>query len=153
MRPTDSEDLTVAPAKPNGAPAAVPANGRTRKRGTARRAPEAAVAPQKLADFAAMETPAMDAAMWPVHAMAWLQPDLAAEAPQSSGLRVERRHRVPVPDFVRLAAPAASRPHLPERECEPLPPRMLQGIPRCDLAPLGWDPRTACATAAKETLP
>ena len=125
-------------AKPNGV--------HVRKRGAAPRTPQAAVvgqkAEQKLADFAKLETPAIDAQMWPVHAVAWLQPDLSAAAPPASGLRVERRHGVPVPDFLPPAIAASSQFRAIEQCCEPLLPEMARGIPRCDLAPLGWDPRT-----------
>jgi len=94
----------------------------------------------------------MDAQMWPVHAVVWLQPDLTAAAPHSSGLRIERRHRVPVPDFLQPVVTITSGPRLPARECEPLPPNPPLGIPQCDLSTLGWDPRTACAVAGKEVL-
>jgi hypothetical protein len=80
--------------------------------------------------------------MWPVHAVVWLQPDLSTAAPQSSGLRVERRHRIPVPDFLPSPVAAASQPHAIGHQCGPLPPEIPQGIPPGDLAPLGWDPRT-----------
>lgn len=148
MRPTDSEDLTKAPAKPNG----VHENGGTRKRGAAKPVPAAAADPQKLAGFAGLAPPAMDAQMWPVHAVVWLRPDLTAAAPHSSGLRIERRHRVPVPDFLQPVVTPAAGPRLLARECDPLPPNLPPGMPQCDLSPLGWDPRAACAVAGKEVL-
>ncbi len=84
----------------------------------------------------------MDAQMWPVHAVAWLQPDLNAAAPPASGLRVERRRRMPVPDFLPPAVATNSQHAAIEECCEPLPPAVAHAVPQCDLAPLGWDPRT-----------
>ena len=128
MRPTEFDE-------------AVQVNGGTRKRGSARRAVAMPADEQKLADFAAVETPPIQAGVWPVHAVAWLQPDLSAAAPQSSGLRPERRHRVPVPDFLPFSCSAAT-PRLPiEHKAEPLPRPTPRPVFQCDLVPLGWDPR------------
>ncbi len=139
MRPTDSGDHLLVSPKPNGDP--------RRRRIPPTRTPPSAVETQKLADFAAMETPATEAQMWPVHAMAWLQPGSMTATPCSSGLRLERRHRVPVPGFV--PAPVAATTQAPpiREQCQPRLPEMPRGIPPCGLAPLGWDPRTACAAA------
>jgi hypothetical protein len=135
MRPTDSQ------VKPNGTPG--PGSAAPRKRAAkAAAAPAAAADAQKLAGFAGMETPAMDAQMWPVHATVWLQPDLSAAAPQASGLRIERRHRAPVPDFIHPAMAAVAGPQAPAQGCEPLPPSLPPTVPAGDFLPLGWDPRT-----------
>jgi hypothetical protein len=128
MRPTELAD-------------AVPANGASRKRASARRVQEPPPE-QKLADFAPLETAHDQHETWPVHAVVWLQPDVMAAAPQSSGLRPERRHRVPVPDFAAVAIPPASQPRAMQQESRPLPPAMPSAVPACDLTPLGWDPRT-----------
>jgi hypothetical protein len=136
MRPTDSE------VKPNGTPGAGSAAPRKR---AAKAAAAAAADAQKLAGFAGMETPAMDAQMWPVHATVWLQPDLSAATPQSSGLRIDRRRRAPVPDFIHPAMAAVAGPQASARECEPLPPSLPPVVPACDFLPLGWDPRTEAA--------
>jgi hypothetical protein len=148
MRPTDSDDLAKVPAKPNG----VHENGGTRKRGAGKSAPGTATDPQKLAGFAGVPPPAVNAPMWPVHAVVWLQPDLTAAAPHSSGLRIERRHRVPVPDFVHPVVTPAAGQRLLAQEGDPLPPNLPQAMPQCDLSPLGWDPRTACAVVGREAL-
>jgi hypothetical protein len=128
MRPTELAD-------------AAPANGAPRKRASTRRVQEPPPE-QKLADFAPVETAHDQPEMWPVHAIVWLQPDLRAAAPQCSGLRPERLHRIPVPDFLTVAVSSASQPQAMQPESQPLPPANRSAVPACDLEPLGWDPRT-----------
>jgi hypothetical protein len=140
MRPADYQDAIPAPERPNGVA--------TQKRGRAARAPKTTAAAQALADFAAVETPAAEAQMWPVHAITWLGPDMLTAAPRSSGLRPQRRYRVPVPDFVAFPTAEPSLPSI-QQQCEPLPPCMPDGIPACDRTPLGWDPRTVSAAPAE----
>jgi hypothetical protein len=79
--------------------------------------------------------------MWPVHALLWLQPDLYPARPHSSGLRIERRHKPPAPDFVRLGMDPAGPAPTGERACAPLASHRARWIPQSGLTPLGWDPR------------
>ena len=104
-------------------------------------APPAVAGAPEPADFAAIEIPAINAQMWPVHAMAWLQPELSAAALPSSGLRPERRHRVPAPDFLPPVAGTAGSVPPVEHRCEAMAPAIPGGIPACGLSPLGWEPR------------
>jgi hypothetical protein len=98
----------------------------------------------KLAPFARVAAQPKDAPMWPVHSMIWWQPGLKPELPSASGLRIERRHQVPIPDFLYLDMKAAARPRPSlESPCDPLLPHREPALPQADLVPLGWDPRTA----------
>src|ERR1051325_10573311 len=98
----------------------------------------------KLASVAKIETPPANAEMWPVHALLWLQPELSPMRPGSSGLRIERRHKGPAPDFLHVEPAAVSPPFAREHSCEPLPPARERCVPSTGLAPLGWDPRSVC---------
>ena len=98
----------------------------------------------KLAHFAPVAAQPKDAPMWPVHSMIWWQPGLKPELPSASGLRIERRHQVPIPDFLYLEMKPAARPRPSlESPCDPLFPRQNPAVPQADLSPLGWDPRAA----------
>ena len=98
----------------------------------------------KLAHFAPVAAQPKDAPMWPVHSMIWWQPGLKPELPSASGLRIERRHQVPIPDFLYLEMKPAARPRPSlESSCDPLFPCQNPALPQADLAPLGWDPRAA----------
>ena len=125
-------------AKANGSVTGPPASSGARKR-SSRAAPAGET--QKLAGLVDVETQAIDAQMWPVHALIWLQPDLMPAAPPSSGLRVERRYKVPAPDYLVAPAVPAGGSHRPEQSAQPLPPDLGRGIPASGLSPLGWDPR------------
>jgi hypothetical protein len=81
--------------------------------------------------------------MWAVHAAVWLQLDLKPMLPASSSLRIERRSRVPVPDFLYFNVPPSGSSHAPERACDPIQPDVTHERARSDLTPLGWDPRAA----------
>ena len=96
---------------------------------------------QKLAAFVGVEAAAVNAEMWPVHTLLWLQPDLDPARPQSSGLRIERRRKTPAPDFLPLAVPAADPAHTRKPASESLPPKLARSIPARGATPLGWDPR------------
>jgi hypothetical protein len=76
----------------------------------------------------------------------WLQPELAPAAAVSSGLRIERQNRIPMPGFAGLEIPAASLPDPHESHRKPLLPSLRLHFPQSDLQPLGWDPRTVAAT-------
>jgi hypothetical protein len=125
-------------------------NGAAARNGAARTLPasriKAVATPSqpKLAHFAPVATQPKDAPKWPVHSMIWWQPGLKPELSRASGLRIERRHQVPIPDFLYLDMKAAGRPRPSlESPCDPLMPRREPALPQADLAPLGWDPRAA----------
>jgi hypothetical protein len=98
----------------------------------------------KLAHFAPVAAQPKDAPRWPVHSMIWWQPALKPELPSASGLRIERRHQVPIPDFLYLDLKPAGKPR-PSLESprDPLLPHREPSLPQADLTPLGWDPRAA----------
>jgi len=108
------------------------ASGRGRKRSTT----------QNLACFAAFEARPIDAQMWPVHPVVWLQPELRPGLPGSSGLTIERHYQIPAPDFLRLHITPNGHARALDEVCDPRPPDLPRQLPRSDLAPLGWDPRT-----------
>ena len=93
-----------------------------------------------LAGFVALDVRAIDAEKWPVSTVVWWQPDLALASPESSGLRNERRHKMPAAGFLHLdlapvlTAGAASVP-------EPAAPSLPLTTPRSDLTPAGWEAR------------
>ncbi len=131
----------------NGSGNGVHLNGAVRKRAV--KPPPTREMPE-LSGFAVVSVQAIDAQMWPTHAVMWLEPVLMPVAPDSSGLGIQRRHRVPTPDFIRSHVVAADRPQSPEHRTEPLPQDLGQGIPKSDLSPLGWDPRAVCIAGSKE---
>jgi hypothetical protein len=155
MRATDIQSLprNGTPARPNGPASTSSAAGVARKRSTTRRKsrgslnPEPALPAQKLAPFTATEIQAIDTQMWPVHSVVWLQPELRPELPGSSSLRIERHYKVPAPDFLYFDIPPTSHPDILEPPA-PLPPGSQPQLPQSDLAPLGWDPRSASASGA-----
>jgi hypothetical protein len=98
---------------------------------------------QKLAPFVGIQAHVFDIQMWPAHAVVWLQLELKPRLPGSSGLRIERRCKVPVPDFLYFDVPPVLRPQALERVSDPLPPGVQRQLPQSDLVPLGWDPRVA----------
>ncbi len=101
---------------------------------TAKQAPEPAA-------FVRVESQAQNAPMWPIHPDMWLQPELQLGVPAASGLRIERRHGVPSPEFVREPMTPVSHPPSRETTVHPVLPRIGQQLPGSGLAPLGWDPR------------
>ena len=105
---------------------------------------------QKLASFTKAEAPPANAEMWPLHALLWLQPDLNPVRPRSSGLRIERRYKAPAPEFLPVETASVSDPPLRQHSCEPQPALLGRRVPRSDLVPLGWDPRTVCAKGGAE---
>ena len=116
-----------------------------RKRSSARpaeaRTPKPPIYSKKLAPFATPEMLAPDAQMWPVQPVLWLEPELGARLPRSSGLHIERRHQVPVAEFISLNVAPSRLPHTPENNCGLRAPSVRQKLPESGLAPLGWDPR------------
>jgi hypothetical protein len=118
-----------------------------RKRGGTRRARPAAIeppvpAPAPPADFISSDPVALDAEKWPVHPAIWWQPELPLQLPASSGLRSERRFKIPVADFRSAAPPLMYPPAAKVSGAEPLVRVWSDPMPASDLAPLGWDPRT-----------
>jgi len=130
--------------EPNGtaAPTTISPRG-ARRPAPSKRIERAAKTGPELAGFVKAELQAHDAAMWPVHPVVWLQPELSVAVPASSGLHIERKHTIPSPDFLRTAmAPLSHRPSL-EKTVHPVLPHISMRLPGSDLAPLGWDPRVA----------
>lgn len=142
-------------AEPAPAPSPSRRRGGTRKAPVARRAstgkPEAAPAPPApdVASFVSVEARAVDAPMWPVHPVAWLQPELRPGDPGLSGLHIERHHRFPAPGFLQLAPTPASPPLTADTARDPLLPNAKRACPQSGLAPLGWDPRAASVSDEK----
>lgn len=113
---------------------------RARKRPT--EAPvEIAPAPAPLAGFLDVAVRAIDAEKWPVHPVIWWQPELPLELPRSSGLRNERRHKVPIGGFLAVGGQASCVAGRADTTALPVGPELPQAIPSSDLTPLGWDPR------------
>jgi len=81
--------------------------------------------------------------MWPVHSAAWLQPEASAAAPSWTSLNIERRNRIPSPDFIRFPLDPFPRAAAIHAVREALFPSARPIILLCDLAPLGWDARAA----------
>ena len=143
--------------EPNGTPAREPVAARetVRPRGGRRPAPTKRIervakpAPE-LAGFVKAESQAQDAPMWPIHPAMWLQPELRLHVPAASGLRNERQHSAPSPEFVRGTMKPAGRTSPIEKTVHPVVPRVAQRLPASGLAPLGWDPRVASHTTLKE---
>ena len=103
-------------------------------------------APAPPADFLSAEPIALDAEKWPVHPALWWQPELPFRLP-ASGLRSERRFKIPVADF-RAAGPAPECPPAARMSsADALAPVWKDALPASDLAPLGWDPRTCLPQA------
>jgi hypothetical protein len=100
--------------------------------------PEAA---RELAGFAPIKIDPIDARKWLVHPFLWLQPELTPAAPSASGLWIERRHKIPIPGFARVAVSAILRPKPAEAPAGLRPPEVPRNYPESELAPLGWDPR------------
>jgi hypothetical protein len=130
----DAANGALKPRKKNGA-AAKPSG-------------EAAAVEIPAADFLgaplADESAAIDCPMWPIHPVVWLQPDGAPTAPGWSGLAIERRNRIPMPDFQPSEIAVFDIPVERNRPCDPLSPNVCATVPLSDLSPLGWDPRAAC---------
>jgi hypothetical protein len=150
------------PPRPNGSArahaggkAATPANGAARKRVSTKPKTtdsptvEAIAGTQELAGFAPSKIHAVDAEMWPVQPVIWLQPEWKPGLPASSGLSIERRHKIPVPGFLNVAAGrgyplicsagglAAGQPSALSAQ-----PKVRLTPPESGLTLLGWDPRT-----------
>jgi hypothetical protein len=86
---------------------------------------EAPRPPAPPAEFATAQPVVVDTEKWPIVPVIWWQPDLRVTLPESSGLRNERLHKVPVAGFLDTA--------------EQLGPDLPLELPSGDLVPLGWD--------------
>jgi hypothetical protein len=145
--------VTNGAAERNGAASTLPASRTEPKRSASAGRLKAGPAPSppKLAHFAPVDAQPKDAPMWPVHSLIWWQPGLKPALPGSSGLRIERRHQVPIPDFLYLEMKPAGRPRPSlESPCDPLLPCRQPSLPQSGLAPLGWDPRAAVSVAGPQ---
>jgi len=116
--------------------------GRKRRARTEQENSEPPVAPAPLAGFHSVEPRPLNADGWAVAPVLWWQPDLASAVP-ASGLRNERRHKIPSAGFLNLVEP----PRCPEGALSILDtaalPELPRNLPASDMAPLGWDARTA----------
>jgi hypothetical protein len=111
---------------------------------------------QEFAGFAPANIQPVDAEMWPVQPVIWLQPEWKPALPVASDLRIERHHKIPAPGFLNLAPEQWGGPPGPRIRygcsSEPpatsstlsraLPPDILLTPPESGLTLLGWDPRT-----------
>jgi hypothetical protein len=155
MRATNLRALTRngSGALPNRTVPASSASSKLRKRPPTQPKSAGALDPgptspgQKLAPFAVLEARAIDAQMWPVHSVVWLQPDLRPAPPASSRLRIERHYKIPAPDFLYFDVPASVHAHTLERVSDPIRPSLRQQLPQSHLVLLGWDPRAASSDA------
>src|SRR5690348_4833849 len=76
--------------------------GRKRRARTAKEISEPPVAPAPLAVFRSVEVRALDAEHWAIAPVMWWQPELPSAVP-ASGLRNERRHKIPSAGFLNVA--------------------------------------------------
>jgi hypothetical protein len=107
----------------------------------------------ELAGFAPANRQPVDAEMWPIQPVMWFQPEWKPGLPASSGLRVERHHRIPVPGFLSLETgygydldETVRHGQMSNTDAAPglppvLPPAIPLTPPRSGLTLLGWDPR------------
>ncbi len=110
--------------------------GRAQRRTGSEVAPEIVAAP-----FLGTPIEPIEAPMWPIHQPGWFQPETTAAPPSWSGLNIERRHRIPAPDFVRFPVSAFDRAAEPDDDREPLCEAASPRIPVGALELLGWDAR------------
>ena len=137
------------PRPPESVPPPQPGSGgRKRRARTAKGASEPPVAPAPLAGFGSVEVRPLNADHWAVAPVLWWQPDLPGAVP-ASGLRNERRHKIPSAGFLNVAEP----PRCPAAVTATLDaaaiPEMPRTIPAADLTPLGWDARAAAREAGE----
>jgi hypothetical protein len=126
-----------------------------RRNGTALELParKPQLAAPRLAPFATVEARAADEPMWPLNPVAWFHPELTPRSLPSSGLLIDRQHRIPAPDFAPLGiTPVAPLPPAGEGD-EPLLAKVERQLPHSDLRPLGWDPRAHAIQPQQEGKP
>jgi hypothetical protein len=139
------------PAKPNGRSGASPSREAGRRRSTPRAAAGVSSDPgaqraEQLASFSEFAPLAMDAAAWPVHLTLWLEPNLQMVPPKTSGLRVERNHRIPARTFLGGVEPLYGS-LVPVTESRPALPDIGLQFPRSGLKTVGWEPRNILTAA------
>ena len=100
---------------------------------------EAPQAPAPPAGFAAAELGIVDSEKWPTVPVIWWQPDLPLTVPESSGLRNERVHKIPVAGFLDTAGQLAGLAGAPAALGAPLRPDLHPDLPSSDLTVLGAD--------------
>lgn len=89
--------------------------------------------PAGLEGFAAEDLRAVDAQMWPIHPVMWLQPECTPAVP-ASGLHAERSYKVPMPGFLSSEIVLATRVGRPDRPVhEPLRSGITLSIPKTDI--------------------
>jgi len=143
------------PAQRNGESGSPQGHGAGRQRSATRTAGDVSPDPgakcaEQLASFSELAPPAVDAPAWPVHLMLWLEANLRITPPKTSGLRVERNHRIPVRTFFHAVEPlSGSAAHI--EECHPAVPDLGLEVSRSGLRTVGWEPRNILAAAALGT--
>jgi hypothetical protein len=80
--------------------------------------------------------------MWCLHPAVWFQPELAPSAPAWAGLTIERRSRIPAPDFLLTSAALVDCPAALDSLRDGLAPDPQPQVPHSGNTPTGWDPRT-----------
>lgn len=100
---------------------------------------EAPRPPAPPAGFATPVPEVVDTEKWPIVPVIWWQPDLRVELPESSGLRNERLHKIPVAGFLDTAEQLAGASGALACPSAPLRPDLPLKLPLGDLMPLGWD--------------
>lgn len=100
---------------------------------------EAPQPPAPPAGFVATKPVVVDTEKWPIVPVIWWQPDLGVELPESSGLRNERLHKIPVAGFLDTAEQLAGLSGTLATPSAPLKPDLPLTFPPGDLLPLGWD--------------
>lgn len=135
----------------NGTAARGTMSPRGARRPASTKRPERVAKPgPELVGFVKPELQAQDSPMWPIHPVMWLQPELRLAVPVSSGLHIERKHTVPLPEFMRGAMmPVSHAPSL-EKNVHPALPEISRQFPQSGLAPLGWDPRVVAHGTGRE---
>jgi hypothetical protein len=144
---------TVPPAS-NGAhpslekgPGKSPGKKRTALKGSGKSAVRNGVSPAPFPiaeEFAEIEPKPIDAPMWLLHPVSWLQAERSPSVPLWTGLAIERHYRIPRPEFMPLETAAPNRPGALDNSCAALAAEPRCELPQSDLAPLGWDPRAVC---------
>ena len=122
--------------------------GRKRRGRSSQENSEPPVAPAPLAGFRAMDVRPLNAEHWAVAPVLWWQPDLRSAVPVS-GLRNERRHKIPTAGFLNLAEPPRCTAGAIAALDTAAIPELPRKIPAADLSPLGWDARTAAREAGE----
>ena len=144
MKGGDVSNKTVRIAAANGALTARKRNGAASKRPSEAGTSTDVPSPDFLEAPITGEPAAIDSPMWPVHPLAWFQPDGAPSAPVWTGLAIEHQRRAPMPDFLISETAPFDGPVERDHACDALAPVRSPILPPSGLAPLGWDARVVC---------